>query len=210
MKYLRVKNWGRFQQYKDRTPPWIKLHTDLLDNYEFSALPDASKAHLILIWVLASKVDNKIPARPDWIATKIFATEPVDLELLIEAGFLEYGDGSNWRANWASRYVSNKVRTQLLQEASHQCLACGSPDNLEIDHIVPISKGGTGEKSNLQVLCRACNRKKRATLRSYVEEPAQLRRPETETETENSPPGKRREGVWGRLYRGATLLGGSG
>ena len=63
MKYLRVKNWGRFQQYKDRTPPWIKLHTDLLDNYEFSALHDASKAHLILIWVLASKVDNKIPAR---------------------------------------------------------------------------------------------------------------------------------------------------
>ena len=131
MTHLRVKNWGRFQQYKDRTPPWIKLHTDLLDNYEFSALPDASKAHLILIWVLASKVDNKIPARPDWIATKIFATEPVDLELLIEAGFLEYGDGSNWRANWASRYVSNKVKTQLLQEASHQCLACGSPDNHE-------------------------------------------------------------------------------
>jgi len=27
---LRVKNWGKFQHYKDRNPPWIKLHRGLL------------------------------------------------------------------------------------------------------------------------------------------------------------------------------------
>ena len=53
MNYLRVKNWEKFQHYKDRTPPWIKLYRDLLNDYEFSCLQDASKAHLMLIWLLA-------------------------------------------------------------------------------------------------------------------------------------------------------------
>src|SRR5690606_19747530 len=33
--YLTVKNFERFQHYKDRNPPWIKLYNDLLDDYEF-------------------------------------------------------------------------------------------------------------------------------------------------------------------------------
>lgn len=41
--FLRVKNFDRFQHYKDRTPPWIKLYNDLLDDYDFSCLPDAEK-----------------------------------------------------------------------------------------------------------------------------------------------------------------------
>ena len=34
---LTVRNWSDFQHYKDRSPPWIRLHRDLLDNYEFNA-----------------------------------------------------------------------------------------------------------------------------------------------------------------------------
>ena len=33
-----VKNWDEFQHYKDRNPPWIKLHNHLLDDYEFEML----------------------------------------------------------------------------------------------------------------------------------------------------------------------------
>jgi hypothetical protein len=58
MNYLRVKNWTEFQHYKDRNPPWIKLHRTLLDDYEFSRLQDASKAHLMLIWLFASQKDG--------------------------------------------------------------------------------------------------------------------------------------------------------
>ena len=28
-------NWGELQHYKDRSPPWIKLHKKLLDNFEW-------------------------------------------------------------------------------------------------------------------------------------------------------------------------------
>lgn len=92
---LYVKDWERFQHYGNRTPPWIKLYNDLLENYEFAQLPDASKAHLVSIWLLASRMSNSIPADSEFIAKKIGATEPVDLCVLINAGFLRvYGDAS--------------------------------------------------------------------------------------------------------------------
>jgi hypothetical protein len=83
-----VKNFDRFQHYKDRSPPWIKLYNELLDDYEFARLQDASKLHLILIWLLASRSDNKLPFDSEWVARRINATVPVDLEALADAGFL--------------------------------------------------------------------------------------------------------------------------
>src|SRR5262249_51283737 len=83
-----VKNFERFQHYKDRAPPWIKLYNELLDDYEFSCLQDASKLHLILIWLLASRSDNNLPYDPAWLARRINASEPVDLDALVSAGFI--------------------------------------------------------------------------------------------------------------------------
>lgn len=87
--FLRVRNWSEFQHYKDRTPPWIKLHRDLLRDYKFSCLQDASKLHLVLIWLLASQLDNEIPNDSAWIQRQIGVSEPVDLKSLIDIGFLE-------------------------------------------------------------------------------------------------------------------------
>lgn len=89
MEYIQVKNWEEFQHYKDRTPPWIKMYNHLLDDFEFSCLPDASKAHLLSIWLLASRTGNRIPNNARWIGNKINATEDVDLQSLINSGFLE-------------------------------------------------------------------------------------------------------------------------
>jgi hypothetical protein len=88
MSTFSVKNFERFQHYKDRSPPWIKLYNDLLDNYEFGSLPDASKMHLIAIWLLASRSNNELPYDPEWVARRINATEAVDLTALASAGFI--------------------------------------------------------------------------------------------------------------------------
>lgn len=88
MNTFRVKNFEKFQHYKDRAPPWIKLYNGLLEDYEFGGLPDASKMHLIAIWLLASRSDNKIPYDPKWVSGRINATEPVDLDLLVTRGFI--------------------------------------------------------------------------------------------------------------------------
>lgn len=54
------KRWQDFQHYKDRCPPWIKLHRDLLNNKNFMRLPTASKALAPMFWLLASesKLEN--------------------------------------------------------------------------------------------------------------------------------------------------------
>lgn len=88
MRTFHVKNFDKFQHYKDRAPPWIKLYNDLLDDYEFGLLPDASKMHLVAIWLLASRSENKIPHDSAWVAKRINATEKVNLKLLEERGFI--------------------------------------------------------------------------------------------------------------------------
>jgi len=87
--YFTVKNWDKFQHYKDRLPPWIKLHRELLNNYEFTCLQDASKLHLMLIWLLASQTDNKLPADPQWLKNALHIDIEPDLEALFNAGFIE-------------------------------------------------------------------------------------------------------------------------
>lgn len=52
---IRPRNWSKFQHYKDRRPPWIKLHRELLDNYDWHCLPTASKALVPMLWLLASE-----------------------------------------------------------------------------------------------------------------------------------------------------------
>ena len=88
MIYFSIKNFDKFQHYKDRNPPWIKLHNCLLEDYDFSCLQDASKLHLILIWMLASRMENKIPLDPEWIKIKLNLDKAPDIKLLIDKGFL--------------------------------------------------------------------------------------------------------------------------
>jgi len=55
---LRVKNWARFQHYKHRRPPWIRLHRELLDDMTWHSLPLASKALAPMLWLLASETQE--------------------------------------------------------------------------------------------------------------------------------------------------------
>ena len=87
--FLFVPDWDEMQHYKNRTPPWIKLQNDLLENYEFECLPDASKAHLLCIWLLASRTNNKINPDLKWIQRKICANTKVDIAGLVASGFLQ-------------------------------------------------------------------------------------------------------------------------
>lgn len=52
------------------------------------------------------------------------------------------------------------VRDRIFARDGRKCRRCPSTENLEIDHIIPLSKGGRHDEDNFQVLCRTCNRKK--------------------------------------------------
>jgi 5-methylcytosine-specific restriction endonuclease McrA len=45
----------------------------------------------------------------------------------------------------------------LCARYGNKCLACGSEGPLTVDHVIPISKGGTNDITNLQPLCLSCN-----------------------------------------------------
>jgi 5-methylcytosine-specific restriction endonuclease McrA len=52
-----------------------------------------------------------------------------------------------------------KLRAELIATIG-ACEECGSTARLTLDHIVPMSKGGKHERSNVQLLCRSCNARK--------------------------------------------------
>lgn len=59
--------------------------------------------------------------------------------------------------------VSNKMRFSIYKRDGYRCRICGRSglfDDLEIDHIKPIAKGGKTTYDNLQTLCKHCNKEK--------------------------------------------------
>ena len=51
-----------------------------------------------------------------------------------------------------------RMRHRVLQEEPN-CRKCGQ-SSTDVDHIIPLSKGGSSERINLQALCRSCHRAK--------------------------------------------------
>jgi len=78
---LTVKNYNKFQHFKDRRPPWIKLYRDLLDDLEWHDLePGAAKA-LVMIWLIASENEGKLP-EPKKLAFRLRLSDTEMLHLL--------------------------------------------------------------------------------------------------------------------------------
>jgi hypothetical protein len=60
--------------------------------------------------------------------------------------------------------IPEAVRHAVWRRDEAACVQCGSQENLEFDHIIPIARGGSSTERNLQLLCEACNRAKSATI----------------------------------------------
>ncbi|MFZ1463284.1 MAG: HNH endonuclease [Anaerolineae bacterium] len=58
--------------------------------------------------------------------------------------------------------IPREVRVRVARDANHRCAYCQTSERvigplLEIDHIVPESKGGSSDESNLTLACPLCN-----------------------------------------------------
>lgn len=103
---LQPKNWAVFQHYKDRCPPWIKLHRDLLNNREFICLPIASKALAPMLWLLASEAKNGV-----------FDASVEELTFRLRITEKEYGDGIRPLIDKGFFIISSGVLAERYQGA---------------------------------------------------------------------------------------------
>lgn len=60
--------------------------------------------------------------------------------------------------------IPDAVKNKVWRRDKGECVKCGSNENLEFDHIIPHSKGGSNTYRNLQLLCESCNRSKSAKI----------------------------------------------
>ena len=71
--------------------------------------------------------------------------------------------GSELSTRYGRQPIPRKLRHEVFKRDGYRCRECGASKDetsLEIDHIVPVAKGGTNDIDNLQTLCRECNRMK--------------------------------------------------
>jgi len=66
------------------------------------------------------------------------------------------------RSRLARVPLTDELRSRILERDEFACATCGATDDLQIDHIVPVRKGGPNVEFNLQVLCAPCNQSKGA------------------------------------------------
>lgn len=119
--WLYVKNWDKFQHYKRRCPPWIKLHRSILSDYAFTCLHDASKAHLILIWIYASNHEGRLPRDSGHLKRALGLKTAPDLNYLIEQGFLVENASNALATCWQSADPEER-REEKRGETARQTL----------------------------------------------------------------------------------------
>lgn len=56
--------------------------------------------------------------------------------------------------------ISKEVQREVWRRDHGRCSQCASRENLEFDHVIPVSKGGSNTARNVQLLCQVCNRRK--------------------------------------------------
>ena len=62
---MRIRNWKKFQHFKDRRPPWIKLHREMLDQLDISLISDLAFRVLVFLWLLAAEDEKMNGELPD-------------------------------------------------------------------------------------------------------------------------------------------------
>jgi len=82
--------------------------------------------------------------------------EYADLQYILDA----LKSQPKYKEEAVSRYITLRVRREVWRRDEGTCTECGSRENIEFDHIIPVSKGGSSKARNVELLCQSCNRSK--------------------------------------------------
>lgn len=139
---LRVAKWETFQHYKDRAPPWIKLHRSLMTSETWVSASTEGRVLAVACMMLAADTGNEIPANSRYIRRVAYLDFEPDFVELVDLGFLEWiekprenddppDDASAVLADARPETEQSRAETELEPDDS-----CASGDALEPEHIV--------------------------------------------------------------------------
>jgi hypothetical protein len=118
---MRIKNWEKFQHFKDRTPPWIKLYRYLLDDPDWHELDAKAAKVLVMLWLVASEDESKEGKLP-CLRKLAFRLRMKESELSKEIqrlGQWLYHDDTTTISN---RYRDDAPETETETETETECV----------------------------------------------------------------------------------------
>jgi len=134
--YFGIKNYERYQHYKHRNPPWIKLYYDLLDDDAFIALNIASRHHYMTLLLIAGRQNNRVLMDGSYLRKVMRLDAEPDLTMLFDYGFL---------IAIRKRGVSKKTQKPLSEYSS-------SETEYSSSEYLPEKVNGAGKLSSRQTL----------------------------------------------------------
>jgi len=80
---------------------------------------------------------------------------------------VEYCERRRARQESSGEKITAEEWQSVLRQFDGKCACCGSCNDVSMDHVIPLSKGGRHAIENIQPLCRSCNSKKRTKEVDY-------------------------------------------
>ena len=163
---------------------WLRLYSEARTDAKLESLPDDE----FRVWHRLLCFANDQPKRgtiagftPRLLAVEVARGDVALLERtlasLSDLRIIDTSEDGHHFTHWESRqYASDVLREnrpalsqwRLLREAvflrdDYTCHYCGARGGrLECDHVIPVSRGGSNDLSNLVTACKPCNQSKRA------------------------------------------------
>ena len=122
MKY-QVRNWREFQHYRDRNPPWIKLHFSLLTSADWVTLSDASRTLAVACMLVASRNNGEIDGSEAGLAylhRVAYLHQFPDVKPLIDCGFLWCASKTEHSLQSAIPEIETETETEIEIEVQNR------------------------------------------------------------------------------------------
>jgi len=149
---MQIKDWSKFQHFKDRRPPWIKLYRDLLDDPEWFALNSDDAKVLVMIWLIASDNFGVLPDIKK-ISFRLRITEKETCLIITRLShWIEYADIELISSGYQDDAPEKRREETETEERTPPVMRLSEIRN-QFREIIGIELGG-GVNQNLTEICR--------------------------------------------------------
>lgn len=149
---------------------WIKMRTRLEGTIEATQIASAlnltmeetiSLLYRVACWFHEQGKYGVVEAYPRII--DLLLQRDGFADALLDVDWLRHENGSLMLRGFCTvsairKSLGKAIRQEVLSTGI--CAACGASESLQVDHIIPVCRGGRSDLSNLQALCRTCNARK--------------------------------------------------